>query len=1203
MPPIEYANASQNSVMFGNVVPLSTLMEFLIQRTYHELSILSELLLGKNDLERKIEICQFANRTKQTFVRLLALVKWTNSANKVDKCARIFSFLQQQQLLFVETADCLARMARETLVHARLPSFSLPCAIDVLMTGTYPRLPFCIKEKIVPPEPLPPLEKKRVLTKLTQVIEYRIVMNDLPHSMCKPVIENGRVKFTVDHEFEVFLTLMGDTPNLPWRLLNIDILVEDYESKNGRSLVHPQQVAFIHEMVQSKLLESEQPLHDLYNCLLSTVTNFLFPDFFCQSLQLEVLYFQSFTLIKEKFGDFVKVDEYNLGRNLIISYWRDSGKSQKLYPTGCKLNIYVDEKNTSKPLFISHSPVLYGEDGMKSMKQINELKRELEMFTSAKCSIIDFPPLMYLTVSKELEEIIITVDMMKGLFSVTKINSANPYLDALEDSLNGDRKDIGQIFAAIRVFQYKCMYESMLVSHRLQYTDYSQKPTDLHATFGKNFFSVAFPNTNKYTMIIKFSNKDKACVQHFLLKVREMDPVSKRLNYSEMIFVDPAKILESNSINALLNSKKSKASVPLMHMFSNIYSHMEDIILFDGLNDELGLLGIYNSNHLPDPCGIGYSLQITKGISFDTSDAAKIPFNSHDMTVTFRLIKKDKCYWCVLVTASENPIFSLPTLNEQYTRCFLKVYDVSDVKKVVSSFATDWNVNYQMLKIVHDMSYQYNDHLVQGEQTLPSQFYIESFSFNKLVISYGPKRHFLVSVEYCNNTKSFQVTFGSHADSVISNPHSLVSAHLSHHLNKSKSLVLFCKLLAQTCEVNEQLYKLNTTPLVWTKVNWMLPVQNYTVVAQSLFHYRIYYFYPLFCMELSCPNKTYITFKDSSISPNAKLNDASLSGFQAFLCASSDSLCSSNDVTGSIDENNAQHNVVGMSDVDNFLLSDLQMNVFRSAAEKIHQPFLENYVTRDLLTKLMTPINNVSPLDKYLGVQYFRRHLQRIIKSDDSQLIQIPTTEAGVLMFKSDLSGLQLKFNASLVSSPLKIFPLQDTPWDMDDLFSLEKFFEVKVLSHPYKPSNLEAFCSLLKMHFHILKDFINIFRMELNADKNMRWFVQLLLTFPSGFDYNMGANAIVISRKIVFILLLTCNVGHPSYAESTPSSNQPPNVILPLCYDSATNTVQLVENHKQNVNQMSVVANILKRFSDFLVKPNECSILPAIREIIANLT
>jgi mediator of RNA polymerase II transcription subunit 14 len=49
---------------------------------------------------------------------------------------KIMSFLDKQSMLFVETADVLARMSRETLVHARLPNFHIPAAVEVLTTGT-----------------------------------------------------------------------------------------------------------------------------------------------------------------------------------------------------------------------------------------------------------------------------------------------------------------------------------------------------------------------------------------------------------------------------------------------------------------------------------------------------------------------------------------------------------------------------------------------------------------------------------------------------------------------------------------------------------------------------------------------------------------------------------------------------------------------------------------------------------------------------------------------------------------------------------------------------------------------------------------------------------------------------------------------------------------------------------------------------------
>jgi mediator of RNA polymerase II transcription subunit 14 len=48
-------------------------------------------------MERKIEIYNFATRTRQLFVRLLALVKWANSASKVEKSAVMLNFRTKQK--------------------------------------------------------------------------------------------------------------------------------------------------------------------------------------------------------------------------------------------------------------------------------------------------------------------------------------------------------------------------------------------------------------------------------------------------------------------------------------------------------------------------------------------------------------------------------------------------------------------------------------------------------------------------------------------------------------------------------------------------------------------------------------------------------------------------------------------------------------------------------------------------------------------------------------------------------------------------------------------------------------------------------------------------------------------------------------------------------------------------------------------------
>ena len=88
-------------------VSLSLLIEFIVQRTYHDLTVLAELLPRKTDTERKIEIFNFASRTRMLFVRLLALVKWAGSASKVDKCVSIVNFCDRsaQGLLSIENSQ------------------------------------------------------------------------------------------------------------------------------------------------------------------------------------------------------------------------------------------------------------------------------------------------------------------------------------------------------------------------------------------------------------------------------------------------------------------------------------------------------------------------------------------------------------------------------------------------------------------------------------------------------------------------------------------------------------------------------------------------------------------------------------------------------------------------------------------------------------------------------------------------------------------------------------------------------------------------------------------------------------------------------------------------------------------------------------------------------------------------------------------
>ena len=80
----------------NNTIPMSTLIDFVVNKTYHDITVMADILPSKNDMERKTAIVQFSTRTRQLFIRLLSLVKWASSVGKVVRCSDISNFLDRQ---------------------------------------------------------------------------------------------------------------------------------------------------------------------------------------------------------------------------------------------------------------------------------------------------------------------------------------------------------------------------------------------------------------------------------------------------------------------------------------------------------------------------------------------------------------------------------------------------------------------------------------------------------------------------------------------------------------------------------------------------------------------------------------------------------------------------------------------------------------------------------------------------------------------------------------------------------------------------------------------------------------------------------------------------------------------------------------------------------------------------------------------------
>ena len=167
-----------------------------------------------------------------------------------------------------------------------MPNFSLAPALDILCTGSYPRLPSCIRDNIVPPSPLSGCEAEAALSLLTVATRRRLLSEQLPpqmavrsigeQSVCVFILYmymcisgcpgKGVVVFEVPHEFRLTLSVVGDDQQLPWRLVNLEVLV-GAELAGGPPLCHSQQTRFLTMLAQSHLVTDDGPLTHIFTVL------------------------------------------------------------------------------------------------------------------------------------------------------------------------------------------------------------------------------------------------------------------------------------------------------------------------------------------------------------------------------------------------------------------------------------------------------------------------------------------------------------------------------------------------------------------------------------------------------------------------------------------------------------------------------------------------------------------------------------------------------------------------------------------------------------------------------------------------------------------------------------------------------------------------------------------------------------------------
>ncbi|XP_059480317.1 mediator of RNA polymerase II transcription subunit 14 isoform X2 [Neocloeon triangulifer] len=905
----------------GSSVSLSLLIDFMVQRTYHELSVLAELLPRKTDVERKVEIYNFSARTRQLYVRLLALVKWASGASKVEKSTMIMQFLDKQSMLLVDTADMLTRIARDTLTHARLPSFHIPAAVEVLTTGTYSRLPAIIREKIVPPDPITPSERRQTLLRLNQVIQHRLVTSDIRPQMRNLKIEAGRVTFVVDREFEVCLTVMGEGENVPWRLLSAKILVADKDTGEGRPLVHPLQTQYLHDVLQSRLVDEKQPLYEVYDVL----------HFFCLALRLEVLYCQTMRLCRDRLDDHIRIDDYKPGKSLSISYWRHLPEQPQHHFT-----IHTDPHDPAKSLVVTHLPSLAQKDSeivdkallmeqlsierllvqtiyLRTKSRLAELKTELEtMLKDVDLDIVTgqlqgSPAILSVPVVQpclRAELLLITVDTHSGSFLAHVPQYSSPILPEIQNSLNYDHTRLPTLLQELRFWITQRRCEKTL--QHLPATAHERLPV-MHAA------DHPIAKLSRHKMFVRL-HRHQRVILVVELKEKPESPCEVSCSFY-LVMVKPSSIEDSPEDETIETEfPKTYLREKLEHFQTNwTYSQVQHVCELDSFVSMHGPCTAVDEScgqkrkmsdgpaakrakhpayfipelaHVVAMCderlpfvaiaaefsrrGIAHQgIQVEAGATAVVLRVVQLPTKVKPilkrlLSLSLRVQGKGTKAWLAEFIFHGAPLQSLHPKEQGLRRPVYFQYEMVPEEiagRTVDALLRDWEQICNLYEIVYDLT----EFLKHDKYGLSGMIAVKSYSYSRLVLSYGADRSATMTVFWSPDHKAFRLIFSSNPGTP--NAHAAVKEQLQAHLNRNRSLAQVLVLLCETYEPLVSLGKLPGLPQLGVHQSKapQVATQGFTLLPQSPTQIRVVY-QGVYCLEVRIRGGGLVSVRDGSYS-------------------------------------------------------------------------------------------------------------------------------------------------------------------------------------------------------------------------------------------------------------------------------------------------------------------------------------------------
>ena len=260
----------------------------------------------------------------------------------IQYCQQLASTLSSHDTCFTQAADSLFFM-HEGLQQARAPIYDVPSAIEVLLTGSYQRMPKCV-EDVGTQSTLTEDEQKPALRKLDTLVRSKLLEVSIPKEISKVKVSDGTALLCVNGEFKVLVTL-GYRGHLSlWRILYLELLVGE---RSGLIKLEEMRRHVLGDDLERRMAATENPFTILYSVLHEL----------CVALVMDTVIRQVQALRQGRWRDAIRFELISDGR---AGYGGSSSSSQAnqdgeadvsgLRTPGLKIIYWLDlDKNTTVP--------------------------------------------------------------------------------------------------------------------------------------------------------------------------------------------------------------------------------------------------------------------------------------------------------------------------------------------------------------------------------------------------------------------------------------------------------------------------------------------------------------------------------------------------------------------------------------------------------------------------------------------------------------------------------------------------------------------------------------------------------------------------------------------------------------------------------------------------------------------------------------